>query len=321
MRDPMPKLILLLSLLLCSCTTSPFAREESESTAPRLDTPSASWRTGMPSGKKEGICILQRVFHTYRDDFPLLRNKRPTGPAAEDMLDGLMTRLILDLSDLATLPRLTYITRHTDDTIPSERLAPFLVKFHDIVDTLGEHQQYGIPTVWFVGHFANDDEIARIRQELDRKNIKYFETGGEYANFQQLNQIYWENKNDAEPFLTFLHQVTMIGIDLLSTGECKQTLEQLGRLEYMQYTDIENMKSDLKEMQRYLREKSSFYRGHIVHDAIAYREFWENFTKWKKSEAVLTSWPHFLFNLCGISHPVEHLPLRVRTETLFEGWW
>jgi hypothetical protein len=81
------------------------------------------------------------------------------------------------------------------------------------------------------------------------------------------------------------------------------------------------MKSDLKEMERYLREKSSFYRGHVVHDAIAYREFWENFTKWKKSEAVLTSWPHFLFNICGISHPVEQMPLSVRTETLFEGWW
>jgi hypothetical protein len=237
------------------------------------------------------------------------------------MLDTLMTRLILELSDLTTLPCLTYITRHTDDKIPPEHLTPFLVKCHDVVDTLGKDQPYNIPTVWFVGHFENYDEITRIRQKLDQRNVKYFETGGEYASFQQINQIYWDKKGDAALFVKFLHQVTMIGIDLLSTGEYKQTIEQLGRLEYMQYSDIENMRSDLKEMEQYLREKSSFYRGHIVHDPIAYREFWENFTKWKKSEAVLTSWPHFLFNICGISHPVSHLPLEIRTEELFEGWW
>ena len=317
----MPKLILLLSLLLCSCTTSPFARNESGYTSPYLDTPQTSYQTGNTHCKKEGILIIQRVFHTYRDDFPLLRNKGPAVPADEDMLDSLMTRLILELSDLTRLPRLTYITRHTSDKIPPEHLAPFLVKFHDVVDTFGEDQPYNIPTVWFVGHFENYDEVTRIRQELDQKNVKYFETGGEYASFEEINQIYWDKKTDAEPFLKFLHQVTMIGIDLLSIGEHKEKLEQLARLEYMQYADIKNMASDLKEMERYLHNKSSFYRRHIVSSALTYKEFWENFTKWKKCEALLTSWPHFLFNICGISHPVKHLPLTIKPEELFEGWW
>jgi len=268
--------------------------------------------------------IILRIFHTYKDDFPLMSKGRL--PFNGDTLDDLMTGLILELSDLTTLSPLTYITRHTNDEIPQERLAPFLTKFHEFVDYFGKNQPYNIPTVWFVGHFQDYDSIKKVRQELNQKDLKYFESGEEYNSFEQFNETYWEENTDAEPFVNFLHQATMIGIDLLPTADYKQKLKQLGRIEYMQYTNIEDAKSDFKEMERYLRESSTYYKKHITANASEYKEFWENFTKIKVTDtgngrARLGSWPHFLFNICGVSFTSKVLPLKVKMEDLFEDWW
>jgi len=266
--------------------------------------------------------IIQRKFHTYKDDFPLMSEGRL--PFNGDTLDDLMTGLILELSDLATLSPLTYITRHTNDEIPQERLAPFLTKFHEFVDYFGKNQPYNIATVWFVGHFEDYDSIKKIRQKLDQKNLKYFEDGEEHNSFEQFNQNYWDQREDAELFVKFLHQATMTGIDLLSTPDYKQKLKQLGRLEYMRYPDTKNVmeevKSDLKDMERYLRQNSQYYREHIVSDESEYKQFWVDFTKRKSSEAGTGSWPHFLFNICGVVYPKIHPPLKIATQELFRGW-
>ncbi|MCG2779186.1 MAG: hypothetical protein L6406_26220 [Desulfobacterales bacterium] len=228
-------------------------------------------------------------------------------PFNGDTLDDLMTGLILGLSDIARLLPLTYITRHTNDKIPPQHLAPFLTKFHEFVDYFGKNQPYNIPTVWFVGHFQDYDSIKKVRQKLDQKNLKYFEGGEEYDSFEQIGKNYCEEREDAKLFVKFLHQVTMIGIDLLLTADYKQKLKQLGRLEYMRYPDTKNVmeevKSDLKDMERYLRQNSQYYREHIVADESEYKQFWVNFTKRKSSEAGTGSWPHFLFNICGVVYP------------------
>lgn len=272
--------------------------------------------------------IILRIFHTYKEDFPLLL-LRQNGSYLSfngDTLDDLMTGLILELSDLATLPPFAYISRHSPDkNVPPEDLAPFLARFPEFVARLGKDKQYYIPTIWFVGHFQDYESVAEARQELNQKDLKYFESGKEYSSFDQFNETYWEENTDAEPFVNFLHQATMIGLDLLKTADYKQKLKQLGRLEYMRYPDTENVmeevKSDLKDMERYLSQNCQYYREHIVADESKYKQFWVNFTKWKTSAVGTGSWPHFLFNICGVSYLPTCSPLRVRPEQLFEDWW
>ena len=273
--------------------------------------------------------IIQKIFHTYKENFPLTLLKDRDNIYLSfngNALDSLMTGLILELSDLATLPPFAYISRHTPDKkVPPEDLASFLARFQAFVNHHGKDRPYYIPTAWLVGHFQDYDLIAEVRQKLDQKNVKYFESGEEYDSLAQFNQSYWDEKSDAEPFVKFLHQATMIGIDLLSTADYKQKLNQLGRLEYMRYPDTENVmeevKSDMKEMEHYLRENSPYYKTHLIPNVSEYKEFWENFTKWKTSEVGAGSWPHFLFNICGVQYPPTHPPLRVRPEELFEDWW
>lgn len=269
--------------------------------------------------------IIQKIFHTYKENFPLaLLKDRDNIYLSFDgnALDDLMTNLILELSNLATLPPFAYISRHTPDKkVPPEDLAPFLARFQAFVSHHGKDRPYYIPTVWFVGHFKDYESVAEVKQKLDEKNVKCFESGKEYDSFAQFNQLYWYQKSDAELFVKFLHQATMIGIELLSTAGYKQKLNQLGRLEYMQYTNIEGVKSDITEMERYLRENSPYYKKHIAANASEHKEFWENFTKWKSTKDGTGSWPHFLFNICGISYPFRHPPLKIRTKELFEGWW
>lgn len=222
-----------------------------------------------------------------------------------DILDDLMTGLILELSDLSTLLPYGYISRHTHGKTPLDHLAPFLARFHEFVDHFGKDETYTLPTVWLVGHFQNQESITRVRQKLEEKSVKYFDDGEEYDSYDQFNQSYWDEKSDAERFVKFIHQTTLIGIDLLRTVDYKQKLDQLGRLQWMRYTAPEDVKSDLKEMERYLWASSPFYRDHIADNPSEYKEFWQNFTKIKATpqpngQELLGSWPHFLFNICGI---------------------
>ena len=219
--------------------------------------------------------IIQRVFHVYKEDFPLLSNGRLAFGFDANALDDLFTGLILQLSDISLLPHFTYITRHTDDKIPQDRLRPFLLEYQDFVNQLGPNQPYDIPTVWFVGHFESQDLIANVHKKLGETDVKYFESGGEYNSFEEMNDTYWENKRDAQLFPEFLHQTTMIGIDLLSVPNFKEKLKQLGRLEWLQYGNLDAMESDLREMERYLDENSPYYKESLVPGPT--NEFWRNF--------------------------------------------
>ena len=265
--------------------------------------------------------IIQKVFHTYKDDFPLLLPNQKRISFNGNALYKLMTNLILELSDLAAIIPFSYISRHTNDKIPPEHLTPFLTKFSSFVNASGKDQLYNIPTIWFVGHFKDYESAAEVKKRIDIKNVKYFDKKNEYDSFEQINETYWEEKNDAELFIKFLHQTTMIGIDLLKTADYKQKLGGLGRLEYMQYTSMEDAKSDFKEMELYLRKSSPYYIEHISADGSEYKEFWVNFTKWKSSKAGTGSWPHFLFNICGLPYPSRLPPLKINTDELFTGWW
>jgi len=250
--------------------------------------------------------IIQRVFHTYKDDFPILSNDRL--PFSYDAItcSKNMTSLILELYDLTNISRFVYITRHTNDKIPDENLNPFITKFCDFVDHLGNDQTYNIPTIWFVGHFESYDLIQEVRIKLDNKSIKYFEHGNEFESFENINESYWEIKKDAHLFPKFLHQVTMIGIDLLKETDNINELKQFECLEWLQYRNVEHMISDLKKMEQYVHSNSQFYQNHILKNAFEVSEFWENFKKIKRTNlgdggVQLGSWPHFLFNICGAS--------------------
>jgi hypothetical protein len=245
--------------------------------------------------------IMQRIFHTYKEDFPLLSNCRLPSVFKVCALDNLLTSLIIELSDLTSLPRYSYIARHTNDKIPEHHLGAFLRKFQDFVDYLGRDQPYNIPTVWFVGYFEAEEPIDEVRRRLDQKGIKYFEDGGDYDSFEAINQCYWDSRKDAQVFPKFLNQVTMIGIDLLSVPMSIRKLKKLECLEWLQYKNKESMKCDLKELRQYLNEKSPFYREHIEKEESQCNEFWANFTKVKKTDKGIGSWPHFLFNICGAS--------------------
>jgi hypothetical protein len=269
--------------------------------------------------------IILRRFYTYKDNFPLMSANRLAPPFDVDMLDGLMRDLILQLSDIAALPPYSYITRHTNDNIPPDHLAPFLATFRGFVSALGQNQPYNIPTVWLVGHFQDHDSVAQVRQQLDQKDLKYFDRGEEYDSFDQFNEAYWEDRSDAEPFVKFIHQTTMIGLDLLRTDEYKQRLGQLERLEWIQYANVEDMKSDLRDMEFYLNETSQYYREQIAGNTSECKGFWLNFTKLKLTYTATRvscgSWPHFLFNMCGVSSPARNRPLEVNTAELSEDWW
>ena len=245
--------------------------------------------------------IIKTVFHTYRDSFPLIGNGRLPPPLNKDNLVDQMTSLILDLSDLISSSYFAFMARHTNDTIPKEHLDPFLTKYSNFVDSHGQDKKYNIPAVWLVGHFKTWEEATGARLGLGKKGVKYFEDSDEYDSFESIYHKYWDNKIDAHLFPKFLHQVTMIGIDLLKTYGFKQKLTKLKRLEWLQYENNVNMNSDLMEMKIYLKENSQYYQGHIFNETSEYEKFWKNFVKIKGDRRIgLGSWPHFLFNICGV---------------------
>lgn len=246
--------------------------------------------------------IIQQTFHTYKDNFPLLINNQ-----LRLDFDYLITGLILELSELSSLPLFAYMARHSTDKIPQKYLDPFLSKFHDFVNHHGQNQQYNIPTVWFVGYFDKEDLITEVRRRLDEKNVKYFEESNKYDSFESIKQRYYDNTKDARLFLKFLHQVTKIGIDLLSVPDYRQKLNSLKPLEKMKfhYKSVESRERDLMQMEQYLRQNSQYYQKYISTEETELKKFWNNFQKVKATNmsdgtVSLCSWPHFLFNICGV---------------------
>lgn len=250
--------------------------------------------------------IIQKVFHTYKEEFPILSNNRLPQPFTPQTLHKLVSQLILELADVVTLPRYAYITRHTDDSIPRENLEPFLNRSRDFVVQLGENQLYNIPTVWFVGFFEDKQVIADVKARLNQKKVRHFESGSEHRSFEEINDAYRDNREDANLFPKFLHQVTLIGIDLLSNPASLQSLRRLGCLEWLQYRNEERRQSDLSKMEEVLTANSQYYREVINPREAEHAEFWRNFTKVKRTKVepgkvFIGSWPHFLFNICGVS--------------------
>lgn len=250
--------------------------------------------------------IIQHVFHTYKNNFPILSKCRLPISYDGNMTDSLITGLILELSELTLLPRFSYITRHINDTIPQEQLEPFLGRFPGFVDLIGEDGPFNIPTVWFVGYFDAQDTIAKVRAGLYRKQIGYFEEHGKYDSFEALNHSYWDKKDDAERFPKFLHQLTKIGLDLLEVPKAIVGLKQLNCLEWLGYQNIGNLRADLKKIESLLKNHSAYYINNIDKSEIAKKEFWDDFQKIKinkkgNGKVSLGSWPHFLFNVCGAS--------------------
>jgi hypothetical protein len=105
--------------------------------------------------------IIQQTYHTYKHDFPLILNaggkvKIPNGYN----LDQTFRIQILDLGDLSTAARFTYIPRHTNDGIPDDILEEFKARFPDIASAVHNGWSLGIPTIWFTCYFCDEAEIT-----------------------------------------------------------------------------------------------------------------------------------------------------------------
>jgi hypothetical protein len=222
-----------------------------------------------------------------------------------NICERLMVSLILDLSNLLPLVKYSYLSRHTKDTIPSQKLEPFLQRHQNLVQILGEQAPYNIPTVWFVGFFDSDSQIEDIEKKIETMPMQYYDETHEFQSFEELNQPYWEQKEDAQLFIIFLDQLTKIGINLLRNHSCLPRLKELNCLEWLLYQSNEKMEADLAEIKRLLSKNSEYYRENIENDQSQIDVFWSNFRKLKKQPnedgtTRLGSWPHFLFNICGL---------------------
>ena len=250
--------------------------------------------------------IIRQVFHTYREDFPLIRVWSPHNrirlPASFD-LDDLIRELIMELSDLTDIPRFSYITRHTNDTLPNDHLSPFRKKFAKFVAKQGQTSTFSVPTVWFIAYCESSDTVSMIGEKFDERQIKYFEDNPEiYASTASIppDGNYTTTNIEARTFPKFLHQVTQIGIDLLRYPNSIDRLTQLNSLEWMQGLTQSEIDSQISVLENHLQEKSQFYRENVCRTDTEKRRFWTNFRKVYEKDSTIFSWPHFLFNICRV---------------------
>lgn len=219
--------------------------------------------------------IIKKVFHTYKEDFPFLRGNQVLFDRLN--LDNLFKNLILELSELSTIPKYCYITRHTDDMMPT----------------------FWTPTVWFVIYSETYEIIESIRKKLEQNKIKYLEDDSEiYDSVDSIppDNNYTTTKDEAITFPKFLHQVTQIAIGLLKNNSTNK-LNELNELEWMQGNESE-LGSKIEELREHLINNSKYYLEKIKNTGEEV-EFWINFKKVYINQNVY-SWPHFLFNLCGV---------------------
>ena len=228
--------------------------------------------------------IIQSTFHTYKEDSPIIINDQLPPSYNWTVVNSKMTNLILELSDLTNFAMYVYITRHTNDKIPKENITPFITKFSNFISHFGNKQQCSLPTIWFVGHFESYGSVQKARAKLNAKKITYFENTTEVESFESINDTYWDNIMDAHLFPKFLHQVTMIGIDLLRGSNIIQKLEQLKCLEWLLYKNPDNMISDLDRMREFLDNNSQFYREEVCNSENEAIDFWKNFEKVKMED-------------------------------------
>lgn len=251
--------------------------------------------------------ITKQLFKTYkRDSFPLFV-KSPDGEeqacfdGGKKALPYLFTDLILDLSDMCDIPQYCYMARHNPDTIPEKHLLPFREKYSALVDTFAEWSIYWIPTIWFVVYARTDGELRQIEGRLTEKNVGFSkdQNPNRYESISKLgledNKGYVVNDYESSAFPKFLHQTTQIGVDLLKNPKSIEKLGELRDLEGMRYNSIEKKTADLRELQGHLIRNSKYYRKDIEQtDELS--PFWDNFQR----VYGMHSWPHFLFNICGV---------------------
>lgn len=239
--------------------------------------------------------IIKNIFHTYKDNFPLLIpcNGRVYLSFDFPLMDE-FKNLIIELSEFSRMTSYCYITRHTDDVIPESHLRPFKERFTDFVDRCGENSNFGIPTVWFVIYSENEEAASLIKKELERKNIKYFDDSpSKYDSIECIPPGNYARTNDeARMFPKFLHHTTQISIDLLRIGNPVSELQKFKTLEFMRGNDLD---LKIKELEIYLETNSNYYREKIKKNKHEKQEFWTNFRIVYNGY----SWPHFLFNTCG----------------------
>ena len=248
--------------------------------------------------------IIHQAFFTYKNDFPLLLrdNQRVAIPEPYD-LNNIFKNLILELSKISLFTKFTYITRHTNDNIPEEILSGFKNKFPHIVDLQRKGNILGIPTVWFTCYAEKEEEVYSILTSLNKKGIKYFTNGPtQYNSLEQIppDQNYTTSALEAKTFPKFLHQVSQIGIDLLKDHESVDFLAAYKPLEWRQHPDKTHLANLQNELEVELSQKSSFYCEKIKKDTLEKAEFCQNFQKAYIKDGAIFSWPHFLFNICGI---------------------
>lgn len=252
--------------------------------------------------------IIKQVLHTYhKETFPLIANAQHLSMAVD--LDALFKDLISELSRLEAKPLYRYITRHDNGKIPNERMSAeevsyFTKKFVRFINSVGK-ATFDLPNVWLVVYSETHELIESIKDELKQKNIDFYEDGvDEYPSVENIPpDNYARTTYEASHFPIYLHQVTEIGIDLLSAHDATNKLEQLTSLEWMQHTDLETRKSEIGVLKKHLSDNSDYYRSNIQGDEVEEREFWLNFQRVYFRQNGFYSWPHFLFNICGVHAP------------------
>lgn len=255
---------------------------------------------------KEGIMIIQQVFKTYKDDFPLIAtlDTNQILPPPNYNIVELKRKLILELAEISHIPLYCYITRHDDDEMRDDILLPFLNKFTDFENycenNLDNLLAFRIPTIWYVAYVNSESEVKFIEEKLLEKNIGYQKNEDAHIS-DSIDSIkpdkhYTTDQYEASNFPIFLHQVTQIGIDLLKRPESIRKLKELRNLEGMIYTKADDKRHDLLELRKHLIANSKYYKENIGNDNEVNEAFWFNFQRVYDKY----SWPHFLFNICDV---------------------
>ncbi len=255
--------------------------------------------------------IIQQLFKTYKENFPLFSRSKDgqtycSKPITGDYLDNAFRELIQELSELSTVPVYCYMSRHFPDNIPYDKLpSTFKEKYQSFLIQVGKNHDILFATVWFVAYSNSYEQIEIISQKLKDKGIRFCKD--KPAEYDSINDIlidsnYTTTEYEAKAFPKFLHQVTQISINLLNKPEALEKLSDLKSLEWMQNYDRKVIDSEVNELEKHLKKNSKYYRDHIEKDKSEKSEFWRNFNRVYQKQGNIYSWPHFLFNICGIKH-------------------
>lgn len=244
--------------------------------------------------------IIHKTYHTYRVDYPLIiQHGNLIDHPRSYNLDEIYRASIIELKQASLTAKYTYITRHGNDKIPEDILSDFKNKFPEIAQEESPDKILRIPTVWFTCYSESNNDILIIEKFLSEKDIKYFsESHNEYESLLQIpaDGNYTVSIYEAINFPKFLHQVTQIGLNLLENADKGKFLTGYNQLEYRRSAndgELDRLESDLR--QRLIKE-SSYYMENIEANDNERQNFWINFQRVHGQ----FSWPHFLFNICGI---------------------